>query len=223
MKSDKPICIYCGKNPKETADHVPPKSYYPKPRPSDLITVPSCLKCNHGAGKDEEFFLATFMFSDAGISEAGKQLWSEKMHRAYEKNIGLKRKIADSLKRKEIVTPAGIILGNHWTIKTDQVRFENVVNKIVRGLYYHELHERLAPSSEILSLYLSKEQHFNVAEQHIDQLKHGSNGWKGIFEYRFNILEEDPNISMWLLRFYNCAYFFAITGDSQINNEHEIT
>jgi hypothetical protein len=60
-------CAYCNKQEKETDDHVPPKSFYPTPRPSNLITVPSCLKCNQGLGKDEEFFLAIIMFDVIGV------------------------------------------------------------------------------------------------------------------------------------------------------------
>jgi len=48
------LCIYCGKNPASTKDHVPPKSFFPRPRPANLITVPSCGDCNNMFGKDDE-------------------------------------------------------------------------------------------------------------------------------------------------------------------------
>ena len=54
MSKIKQKCVYCNEHEKETDDHVPPKSFYPKPRPFDLITVPSCLRCNQGLGKDED-------------------------------------------------------------------------------------------------------------------------------------------------------------------------
>ena len=154
MDSKQPICVYCGGREKETDDHVPPKSFYPKPRPSDLITVPACLQCNQDAGKDEEFFLATFMFSEAGITKAGSLLWSEKIRRMYEKNLGLKRKTADHLERSDIMTPAGIFLGRKMTIKTDEVRFERVANKIVKGLYYFEYKEPMPANTKLMTLYL---------------------------------------------------------------------
>jgi len=40
------ICVYCGKKLPLTKDHIPPKNLYSKPRPSNLITVPCCEKCN---------------------------------------------------------------------------------------------------------------------------------------------------------------------------------
>jgi hypothetical protein len=47
-------CIYCGINEANERDHIPPKSFFPEPRPSNLITVPSCSKCNRDYGKIDE-------------------------------------------------------------------------------------------------------------------------------------------------------------------------
>lgn len=51
------LCVYCGAVA-TTRDHVPPRSLLEKPFPPNLRTVPSCLGCNRGASKDEEYFLA---------------------------------------------------------------------------------------------------------------------------------------------------------------------
>ncbi len=50
-------CIYCG-GPAGTRNHVPPKLLLKRPFPSNLRTVPSCERCNHGASLDEQYFLA---------------------------------------------------------------------------------------------------------------------------------------------------------------------
>lgn len=215
MMNKKEKCIYCGKKLKETDDHVPPKSFFPKPRPSDLITVPSCLECNQISGKDEEFFLATFMFTNAGVSEAGSRLWSEKLHRMYEKNLGLRRKIAQALEPTNLVTPAGLFLGRKMTIKPDEKRFDKVINKIVRGLYFFEYQEALPPKNDILSFFLKVDEHFQAAGKYVHQLKPGTRGWPGIFKYKYNRLEKKHHESMWILLFYNFATFWAITGNSK--------
>ncbi|GAK61226.1 hypothetical protein U27_01125 [Candidatus Vecturithrix granuli] len=215
MKNIQETCIYCGKNPKETDDHVPPKSFYPKPRPSDLITVPSCLRCNQSAGKDEEFFLATFMFSHAGISKAGQRLWSEKVHRMFQKNVGLKRKIAEGLKYANLVTPAGIFIGRRLLVSTDETRFDNVVNKIVKGLYYFEYNEPLPLEAEITTLFLTTQENFELVGSYVNQLVQGSKGWKGIFEYKHNRAMDRKVGSMWLLLFYNFAAFWTVTIEKE--------
>jgi hypothetical protein len=206
-------CVYCCNNPGMTQDHVPPKSFFPRPRLSDLITVPCCQQCNQGAGKDEEFFLATFMFSEAGSTHAGKQLWAEKLDRTYQKNLGLRKTIARALSHKQIWTPTGLYLGRRMTIKIDHPRLERVVEKIVRGLYYREYGNPLPADTEVMTIFLNTEAKFHAAQQYFPELGAGIRMWPGIFEYSRNRLLESPEQSMWLMRFYSWAYFWAITGD----------
>ena len=218
MEDKKTTCVYCNKKEGVTQDHVPPKSFFPKPRPSNLITVPACLKCNQTAGKDEEFFLATFMFSEAGVSDAGKKLWEQKLRRMYEKNLGLKRKIAQNLSRRNVVTPAGIYLGKTMMIDRDDDRFDNVISKIVKGLYHFEFNENLPSESEISVLFLDTQEKFNIAKKDINVLEFGKKQWPGIFEYRFGSVKENPYLTMWLFGFYSFATFLAITFQNNTKN-----
>src|SRR5437016_4846066 len=50
------ICYLCRKRPGTTRDHVPPKNLFPRPRPSSLVTVPCCEKCNNRFSKHDEYF-----------------------------------------------------------------------------------------------------------------------------------------------------------------------
>ena len=45
-------CVYCG-NMAETREHAPSRVFLKGPYPSDLPTVPSCVKCNNGFSNDE--------------------------------------------------------------------------------------------------------------------------------------------------------------------------
>jgi len=49
-------CIYCGSTTNLSKDHIPPKCLFPSPAPNNLITVPSCVRCNKSYSKDEEYF-----------------------------------------------------------------------------------------------------------------------------------------------------------------------
>lgn len=217
MESDELYCVYCGSAPAVTKDHVPPKSFFPKPRPSDLITVPACQSCNQDPGKDEEFFLATFMFSEAGVSPAGKRLWDEKLHRMYEKNLGLKKRIASSLHDIDLFTPSGLYIGRRLAVEQDEVRFARVVSKIVRGLYYHEYQEPIPASTEIICHLLQNSSEVSEVAKFASQLHFGARRWPGIFEYRFNRVAERPENSIWLMRFYEYAVFWAITGSESLH------
>jgi len=215
MAIDIAHCAYCTEEPATTADHVPPKSFFPSPKPSNLITVPACPACNQGAGKDEEFFLATFMFSDAGTSEAGTRLWNEKLRRMYSKNWGLRRAIGSLLSHVNVTTPAGLYLGRRIAIDVDDSRLERVVTKIVRGLYFFEYGDRLHKTSSVQVLYLRSEDHVNLAKAHNHEMRDGSRGWDGVFRYRFNRVATRPQGSLWLLMFYDFAVFMAVTNEGR--------
>lgn len=211
MENQLPICVYCMTNPGVTDDHVPPKQFFPRPRPSDLLTVPACLHCNQASGKDEEYFLATLMFSQSGITEVGKKLWSEKLRRMYEKNIGLKHKIASNIRYGNVSTPAGIYLGRAMTIGYDERRLDAVAKKIVRGLYFHERGVPLNATTQLASLFLREPAHFNAVKQHNHMLNPGRVGWKGIFQYRRGFVPTNPFSSMWLLWFWQTHIFWIVT------------
>ena len=52
----KKSCIYCGNTEDLTKDHIPPKTLFPKPRPSNLITVPCCKNCNGSFSLEKDLF-----------------------------------------------------------------------------------------------------------------------------------------------------------------------
>lgn len=156
--------------------------------------------------------MATLMFSEAGITEVGKKLWNERLRRMYEKNIGLRRKIAQSMSYRELSTPAGIYLGRGMTVAYDPRRLEGIAMKIVRGLYFYERGVPLDPTAELMCLFLRERQHFKAVEQHNHMLKPGLKGWNGAFQYRCGFVPGDPIGSMWLLWFWRTHIFWAITS-----------
>jgi hypothetical protein len=205
------ICVYCGQKA-TTRDHVPPKQIFPKPRPDSLETVPACFKCNNLLAKDEDYFLATFMFSEAGVSEAGKKLWEQRLHRMYDNNLGLRRKIAQYIKPLDIYSQQGLFVEKRVTIEFDENRLDNVVCKIVKGLYYIEYKKILPTTITLNCLLLRTQEEYDVAQNYVSSLKNGSKTWKGIFQYRFNRTKDDLG-SMWILTFYDFATFWVIGHD----------
>ena len=65
-----------------TTEHVPPKSLFPKPRPSNLITVPSCESCNVRFAQDEVLFrLYCSATCDRKFqrTDSAKRIWKERV------------------------------------------------------------------------------------------------------------------------------------------------
>jgi len=207
----KVFCAYCGINIADTKDHVPPKCIFPKPRPHNLITVPSCKDCNAGASKDEEYFLSAMMMSDAGITEAGRKHW-EKLRKVFARNRGGFHSIRPNLKRVSVYTPSGLYGGESISFKYDDERFREVVTKIAKGLYYFEYETRLPDTAKIMYSFLNTSSKRQIARKYLPETKNGKRAWRGKFEYRHNKLAARNEGSIWLFMFYGVLEFWVVTN-----------
>ncbi|PCI25112.1 hypothetical protein COB57_02755 [Candidatus Peregrinibacteria bacterium] len=201
-------CYSCGEKA-TTKEHVPGKNLFPRPRPSNpaLITVPSCTLHNNSFSKDEEYFLAVFMFSNAGVSDAGSKLWEEKIHRMYKRREaqGLKKNIAGSFKNIRLQNPSGSF-SERIAIEIDESRIKNVIGKIVKGLYFFEYEKKMASSAKLNIHFLKTSNDFQFVEKQIQYLKPGKRSWAGVFRYMHYKTEENTD-SIWLLDFYGVLHF----------------
>lgn len=214
MRDISQACIYCGSETKITSDHIPPKSFFPRPRPSNLITVPACQNCNQRAGTDEEYFLATMMLSYAGETSAGKALWGEKIERMYEKNRGLRTAIGRTLTEIDFKLPNGGIK-RRMALAYDQDRLYSVVRKIIRGLHFIEQRRALPVDWTISTHFIQTAKDVSAAAQFNGQLRAGTNFWPGVFQYRAGFVPENPDQSVWLLLFWETHTFWCICHESQ--------
>ena len=209
-RGKKESCAYCGQPSDGGRDHVPGKQFFPSPRPKDLVTVPSCSSCNRGFKEDEDLFRSTFWFGPGGGTPAAKSLWKQKLHRAHDKDLGLRRAIAAALAEREVVTPAGLHLGKHMTIKIDWPRMLHVIEKCVRGLYYFEVGAVLDPALSIHSQVLVPAT-AHVMDSVRSALRDGQRSWPGVFEYKYAVVPEAPESSAWKFMFLDTYSFGALT------------
>ena len=156
------------------------------------------------------------MFTQAGSSQAGRELWQQKLRRMYAKNLGLRYRIAASLLQVNLVTPAGLVLGQRFAQNPDFDRLEKVVVKIVRGLYYMEHGAPLSPQTTVEALFLRSDQEREAVQQYDHMLRDGQRDWPGIFTYRVNRVDDHPEGSMWKLHFYDFVTFWALSHDATV-------
>lgn len=64
-------CIYCG-GPVETRDHVPSLCLLERPYPENLPVVGSCMRCNQGFLKDEEYLVCLIESALCGSTDPDK-------------------------------------------------------------------------------------------------------------------------------------------------------
>ena len=211
-------CVYCGKQGELTDDHIPPKNLFPEPRPSNLITVPSCSDCNVGASKDDEYFrLVLSMRHDTGDHPSVHGVQPSVIRSlAREKAVGLRTAVFDSISLRNVHTKSGIYLGQEYFSDVDLSRLDRVAVRIVRGLFFHEFNVRLPVDRGVIAYSVDGFKDPSAVEKNkrmieeVTRQKPRVIGDK-VFAYWFQSFSEDPNFTVWVLLFYERVAFICFT------------
>lgn len=90
-------CYLCDSTDNITKDHIPPKNLFPSPKPTNLITVWCCKKCNEKFSLIDESF-RVFTSSVINRSRSGEWVWSNKvMDSSFKRSPKLKQATIKSL------------------------------------------------------------------------------------------------------------------------------
>ncbi len=124
-----------------TREHVIAKQFYSKPI-KKAITVLSCSECNQGFQKDEEFLRLCLTAWAADYSVNARKLFFSKVKRSIQRCPAIGRMELEKMDLVNLYTPGGIYLGPKTRMKVtpdDWRRIYRVLDKIIRGLIFHEL------------------------------------------------------------------------------------
>lgn len=206
------LCIYCGKLA-SSRDHVPPLGFLTKPYTPNLITVPSCVKCNNSYSDDEEY--ARLVFSSSRdyfeTNELGIKLWNQKAKRTLAKNRKITNEIYHSFKKIDLYF-GKIYLKSVPGFHPNYSRIERVVGKIVKGLFYIEKGRALRNSAKVIvkinpSFTLNEGTRAVITSLIKSPIKVLSNG---ALIYSAAFCTDSIDDSVWALRFLNSNKLFFI-------------
>ena len=219
-------CVYCGVRKATTSDHVPPRCIFTIPRPSNLITVPSCSRCNKGASKDDEYFKYVISMSDATGDNFQAGIVRDSSMRSLKRPAaaGYRKAILEKTRPVEVRSPQGIFVGTKLGYEVRFDRLFRVLERIVKGLFFHEagyplsldyrplIHSRDTIAD--LSLDFQGEMQRNIISPlwNRDSKEIGTD----TFQYRFQLFDEDPHLSAWGLTFFGSIEFLASTGPAKL-------
>ncbi len=190
---------------------APPKLVFPEPRPSDLITVRACLKCNQRGSKDAEYFrlclclhpLTKDMPSVVGL----KPTVYRSLQRT--KGQGLKARLLQAME------PDHGMIG----LTVEMGRIHMVIRRIVQCLYVHDTgtrlpdtHESRVASNEVLSQF-GPEKVEEFRQTFIEPLSRQE--WEHVADNQFAysvIHTNRPFVSVWGMVFYSVLPFVGFTG-----------
>ena len=204
MDKDKNMknCYLCGKTKNITKDHVPPKSFFSKPRPRNLITVPCCRICNQEFSKDEEAF-RIFAAGDINRSYEGGKIWEEKvMGSTFKRSPKLRKNVIDCLGSIPIQTNTGL-KGTlpYLVIPVDRVN--NFLVKMTKGFIYH-FYPNLKRNEFVFEVTQLNKNAKGVQEA-ISMLYADKRG-KNTFDFWRGISPETGD-GLWIYTFYNAQTF----------------
>lgn len=137
---DKKLCYLCGRKA-DTVDHIPPRSFFPKPWPDNLLTVPCCNACNNKLSPIDEQ-MRVFLAADENANEGAKKIQLQKIFK--ENSIKGKpfRTVAATLKSFPIILDGSLQTGHILSAKTKDLYY--FVERVIRGLackYYADFYE----------------------------------------------------------------------------------
>jgi len=145
------VCYICGKlfdsNTQITTEHCLPKQLYKRPRPNNLITLKACFDCNNKYSKDEEYFTDTVLLQVAKLNPYASELWESRIidiHNHAVKKPRYRQFLRNNLTGAlSIYSPGGIYLGDANGTKVKIDRIINVIEKIVKWLYFKHINNMM--------------------------------------------------------------------------------
>ncbi len=214
-------CVYCGVKGRTSSDHIPPRSLYSQPYPPNLITVPACSACNQQASRDDEYFRTVISLKDSTYSHPDVQANLPSIFRGLQRpeNKNFTRSFLNGIRQFNLRSPGGIQLGHKWGFDVDLRRLDRVAERIVRGLFFHETRRALQYSAGVkawsedglrdIPIPILREYQETVIRPLL--VSPSTSIGNGTFEYRFQVCEDEPNASAWLLTMYQDVRFLCLT------------
>ena len=143
------LCIYCNRAVADTVDHIPPKLLLAKPYPENLLTVPSCFRCNSSFQKHDEY---TRVIASVDLRNANHQTVKVNMPailRSLQRPEaqGFSKYLASRTTPSIILASDGNPLGQ--IVEVDLKRLNATGERIVRGLHFIERELPVPPSANI--------------------------------------------------------------------------
>ena len=202
-------CAYCG-GLANTNDHVIPKNLYPisiRKQNVQLLTVPSCYKCNAGFSDDEEHFRNIITVGGYN-SPIVNELFYDKVHPSFSKGKSLRHLNQLWTNMNEINTLNG---KRHIIYPTRDKKFVRILKKIFSGLSFYHFRN-----------YIPKENiNVDVLKDEIPKFIIEANWYNivpEVFEYIFgSYITDEGYVSLWMVKFFENRYYLG-----KINMPEEI-
>jgi hypothetical protein len=204
-------CVMCGRMKACSRDHVPPKCIFPDPRPSDLVTVPACTGCNmHRSGLDEQF--KVFLGLTVGYHLDGDKSYRVPVLQTLAHNRRLRSDILTSMRHIVIQDPLALTSQSALAISLNKAAHDTVVERTVRGLYFHHTGRILGDRYPLTVQWL-----MDLNDELYGMTNDWSTGTMGdpALVYKYTICTDDPSVTVWVLQFFQKTWSIVISNPDE--------
>lgn len=209
LKKKVQLCAICGIKPATTREHIPPSGIFLPPKPNDLVTVPCCFECNNGSSQMNERFQVFLSLITGDDSDTGKRLYHTKVEPTLEHNKRLRRTIIDGIIEMDVRTPSGIYVGETHAVFWDSESHNRVIERILRGLYYHHSSGKIIGSKAKVKVQYLKAISPEIDEKFAKFPLYSIGGDQ--FLYKFIFCPTKPLYSFWLFQFHGKKWSSGFT------------
>jgi hypothetical protein len=210
-------CVLCGVNAATSREHVPAESFFERPYPPNLITVPACAPCNQGSHLDDDYFLAFLVSRDlpggAAVLDSVRDRVYRGLRRPDRPGLHIRLLEASTLVRSGIGTEHQRLTAES---RPEGERILREVRKQVRGLAYH-LTGRIVPRSTLVGAERTFFTHTQPPEYWYHWIKGGEYAMSGrtgemgdVFRFGYREVERSACVAAMRLEFYRVFSYTAL-------------
>lgn len=191
---------------------MPPKGIFPKPRPANLITVPSCGNCNGNTKLDDEYFRLIVSVASNNSSD-GSAILTTRVFPKWREKPALLERLISSMRLVDAYSEGGIFVGARPAFTYSAKRLLNVIRKTVKGLYYHHICLPIPVPYDVKDFQLRPRlaKSFIPLVQALRRYDMGTDA----FSYRYVVDEKEPGLSYWFLMFYKDVLIWTRTETNE--------
>ena len=174
------------------------KKHFPKTKTKQFNNCSSCADCNNNASDLIETFRLYLALHVDDLEDKINAAYFYEALRTYKHNKKLQREILGIAELVELKTPSGKSIGGGMKVVWNSKSHDAVIERIVRGLYFHHFGEVLPSIANVSPKW------FNQPDEEF--LKKLADLKKNVirdnqFVYLYGRQNEDPSVSVWYFEF----------------------
>jgi hypothetical protein len=219
--------VYCGNRGQVTGDHVPPRTFYGKIPPKNLITVPACRPCNAGFSKNDDYVRLVLTTTEGRTDNETRNELIEVVKRFAERleSKNILSGFYESLESAYVLNEFGILV-RRQKFMVEGARMDAFGVRVAKALFFRVKGHRLPDGYIVNSIHFRRFPQIEAMSVEnrdfwpmiISELLHSSQKevWGDVFSYSWVQSPNNPDATWWLLSLYGKTQYLCSTWNAAL-------